>query len=72
MSNQKKELVMRADAKVKHLQASIAQLKVDAHSSKNDELEKLEKQLTGLTETIKEAGENFTEAVAKKFNSWLK
>ncbi|MDA9189675.1 hypothetical protein N9O57_01705 [bacterium] len=72
MSDQKKELLLRAEAKIKQLQAKLAEIKVDAQSSKNEEKDKLEKQVLELTETIKQAGENFSESLAKKINDWLK
>lgn len=72
MSDQKKELMSRADAKIKQLKANLAKFEVDVRSSKNEEVEKLEKQLAELTAATKLASENFSESVAKKINSWLK
>lgn len=72
MTNYKEELVYRAEAKIKELRANVAKLKVNAHSSKNKEIENLDKHISDLTNTVKEAGENFTESVAKKINDWIK
>lgn len=72
MENQKKELLLRAEAIKKQVEADLAKLKVGAQESMNLERGRLESKLNEVSATIKEAEENFTEAVAGKINSWLK
>jgi uncharacterized membrane protein len=72
MSDQKKELLLRAKAKVAELRAKLAKLKVDLQSSKNAEQDKLEKQIDELALMVKHAGEDFSDSIARKLNDWLK
>jgi prefoldin subunit 5 len=63
MSNQKKELTQRIEAKKKLLQAHLSQLKADTTGAVNDEKDKVQDQIEKL--------DNFSESVAKKLNKWL-
>ncbi len=66
------ELKARVEAKKKELEQDVAQLKADAHGTKNDQIEKLENQLKELNELIKDGWDNISEATVEKINSWLR
>ena len=72
MSNQKKELTQRIEAKKKLLQAKLAQFKADTTGVVNDEQSNIQEQLKKVESALTEASDNFSDAFAKKINKWLK
>lgn len=72
MPDRTNELKARVEAKKKELEQNLAQLKAEAHGEKNDQVERLERQLKELNETIKDGWDNISEAAVEKINSWLR
>ncbi len=71
MTNQKKELTQRIEAKRKLLQAHLSQLKADTTGAVNNEQDKLQDQIEKLDSALREVTNSFSESVAKKINKWL-
>jgi len=61
---QKEELRDRVEAKKKHIESRISELKADSRSEAREESKKLEARLDSLAETIQDGWDDLTEAVA--------
>lgn len=70
--SEQRELILRVEAKKMDLLLELEKLKNDVADSAGDNRDKLEKKIKEMSSDIKEAGEGFSEAVAKKINDWLK
>jgi hypothetical protein len=72
MSGRETELKHRVEAKKARLQQQLELMKAEAHGAKNDEVDRIEKKLNELNDTLKEGWENLSEAAVNQLNEWLK
>lgn len=70
--NRTNELRDRVEAKRKEIEAQLHEARADARGSASENVEKLQKKLDELGETIKDGWDSVTDAVAGKLNDWLK
>jgi hypothetical protein len=70
--NRTEELKHRVLAKKAELQKQLELIKAEAHGSKTDEVERIEKKLTDLNDSLKEGWDNLSEQAVKRLNDWLK
>ena len=68
----KDELKARVEAKRKELEKKLADLKVQAHETSNEEKAHLEAKLEELKTNLKDGWDNVSEQTAAKLNEWLK
>ena len=69
--SEQSELIYRVEAKKKELQAELASMKNDITDSAIKNKKDLEDKIKEMTQDLKNAGDHFSESVAKKFNDWL-
>jgi dGTP triphosphohydrolase len=69
---QQNELILRVKAKKKELEADLERLKNNISSGAKTHEDDLKKKIVEISDDIKHANKEFTEAVAKKINRWLK
>ncbi|KAA3636228.1 MAG: hypothetical protein DWP97_03135 [Calditrichaeota bacterium] len=72
MSDRRQELKLRVEAKKKELEQKLAELRANAEGVKNDEMDRIDGQLTDLSSLLSSGWENLTENTANKLNDWLK
>jgi hypothetical protein len=72
MADRTNELKHRVNAKKAQLTQKLEQLKAEAHGTKTDEIEKLEKSLQDVNDTLKSGWENLSEDAVARLNDWLK
>ena len=70
--SEQKELTLRVEAKKKEFQAELASLKNDMSDSAKKNKILLEKKIKDIADELKNAREEFSETIAKKFNEWIK
>jgi hypothetical protein len=68
VSNQKKILKDRAEAKRKELEARLAHLKADTREGAANEVARIRTALDDLAEAAKRGWDNLTDAIAAKIN----
>ena len=72
MTDRTAELKSRVEAKKKHIEARLAEVKAEAHGSKNDTVEKLEEQLATVDSLVRQGWDDLSEKTVDKLNDWLK
>jgi hypothetical protein len=71
-SLEKTELKARAEAKRKHLEGRLAELKANAAKSGSETVEGIESKLDQINEAAKEGWDNLSDSTAEKLNSMLR
>jgi hypothetical protein len=69
--SEQKELTLRLEAKKKEFQAELASIKNDMTGSAKKSKDTLESKIKEITGDLRNAKEDFSEKIAKKFNEWL-
>lgn len=69
--SEQKELIFRVEAKKKELQAELTSMKNDISESAVKKKKEIKEKVETITNDLKNANENFSEAIAKKINVWL-
>jgi predicted RNA-binding protein with PIN domain len=69
---EQKELILRVEAKKKEFQAELASAKNKMIGNAKEANTELEEKLENISNDLKNAKEDFSEAIAKKLNEWMK
>lgn len=70
--SEQKELILRVEAKKKELQAELASVKNKMVGNAKESKKDLEEKIDNISDDLKNAKEDFSEAIAKKLNKWMR
>ena len=70
--SEQKELILRVEAKKKELQAELASVKNKLVGNAKQSKKDLEDKIEDISGGLKNAKEDFSEAIAKKLNRWMR